>query len=80
MTLTPQQESIMHPEMNMMMAKLRHEELTSSMHHVAHGRRTRRRFFRRRRDTVATVVSRPADLVALPPPREGHEVDTRRVA
>ncbi len=50
----------MHPEMNMMMAKLRHEELTSSMHHVAHGRRTRRRFFRRRRDTVATVVSRPS--------------------
>ena len=70
----------MHPEMNMMMAKLRHEELVSSNHHVDRGRRARRRFFRRRRDTEVPMVSRPADLVALPPPREGREVDTRRVA
>jgi hypothetical protein len=70
----------MHPEMNMMMAKLRHEELASSSRHVDHGRRARRRFFRRRRHTEAPMVSRPADLVALPPPQEGREVDTRRVA
>ena len=70
----------MHPEMNMMMAKLRHEELTSSIRPVDRGRRSRRRFFRRRRDTEATMISRPADLVALPPPQEGREVDRRRVA
>ena len=70
----------MHPEMNMMMAKLRHEELTSSIRPRRSRSPLRRRFFRRRRDTDATVVSRPADLVALPPPQEGREVDTRRVA
>jgi hypothetical protein len=71
---------MMHPELNMMLAKLRSDELTSSSLHVDRRSRRRRRFFRRRRDTVATVVSRPADLVALPPPREGREVDTRHVA
>jgi hypothetical protein len=67
----------MHPELNMMMAKLRHEELTSNSRPVD---RRARRLFRRRRDTEVPTVSGPADLVALPPPREGREVDGRRVA
>ena len=70
----------MHPDLAITIARLRHDELIAGAHHHRLGRGSRRRFFRRRRDTAAAVVSRPADLVALPPPRDGREVDERRVA
>ena len=70
----------MHPDLAFTIAKLRHDELTGPRFHGDVAGRPRRRFFRRRRDSVTPPVSRSVDLVALPPPREGREVDERRVA
>jgi hypothetical protein len=45
----------MHPELNMMLANLHHEELTS--HTLQVDRRTRRRFFKRRREVDTRRVA-----------------------
>ena len=72
----------MHPELNLHIARLRFEELSTAPRHHASVRRGLRSFLRRRRDVHASTFTEPSTLVLLPPPREerdptGHQ---RRVA
>jgi hypothetical protein len=77
----------MHPELNMQMAKLRHDELTAERRHhaldnVSRGRGLRG-FFRRRRDSLTAAATQHTPLVLLPPPRVEHDPnghDDQRVA
>ena len=65
----------MHPDMNYAIAKLRHEERLHARRFPAPARRPSalRRLFRRRRDISVAVVTSPAPIVLLPPPREERE-------
>lgn len=63
----------MHPDLCILIARQRHDELTNVRRlRQAADRGVRRRFWRRRRDISLAPVAPPAALV-LPPPREERD-------
>ena len=63
----------MHPELNLHIAQLRHQELIGAVHRPAPAHRGWRGFFRRRRETRAAVGLDLPPIVLLPPPREERD-------